>query len=922
MGNGAGSPRVANANLGQGIHATCFGTYLKEHADPLGVEVLIRRKDDYTGDWETGFAREMTTFFLRSFRTARYRSPNGGRRIPYPDSGPRRLPGFSTGWVWNPACNEVFMMLRSLLTDFGSAFRSLRRNPGLALAAVLVLSLGLGANLTIFSFFNAALLKPLPGIRGEDSLVLIGRSNRAGQFLNLSYPDFADLRRDLKSFSHVAARQPVAVSVAAGGQTERVRGEAVSSNYFEALRTRIVLGRGFQPNEDAVLGEGAVVVISHRYWQRRFQGADSVPGQQIILNRAPFTIIGVAEPGFRGNYLPAPADLFFPVSMYSGVELASRDATWLSVFGRLAPGYPSGRANVELATVAVPMRLKHAADFKDMTFRTARFNSVDEDLGSGDASAMTAVLGVLTLLSLFLVCANVANLLLVRAAGRWREISIRLALGAGRLGIIRLFLAEGMILALVAAAAGTIAGVWCSELLAAMIPTEDGIGRIELQAGVDSNLLIAALVLALLATLAFAGPAAWAASRTSIQTGLKPGETGAGGSAGRTRLRTVFAAVQVALCLTLLVCAGLVGRSMMLLARSDHGVELDRVAIGSIDLEAGKYTQPQGRAFLRELQERVRALPGVESVAVARIVPFAGGGMSLFGIWGGSRSKEARLHVNTNVQSPGFFDTIGMPLLYGRDFGPLDNEAARPAVIINEALARRMFPGVNAVGQIIFADARETPSFEVIGVARDGLSPNPQDGKVPAIHFSLNQVGQNLKQTIFVRTAGPPSVQLAPMRQVVASMDPNVPVFDQGTLRAAFEGSFFTVKLAGTIATFTGLLAMIVSTIGLYGLMAFTVARRTREIGVRLALGASQTRVLGSALAGGIRSTGIGLAAGLALSLTVTRVLRNVLFGVDPVEPAVIAAAAVFVLAAALTACYLPARRASRVDPASALRYE
>lgn len=810
-----------------------------------------------------------------------------------------------------------------LLADLRASIQSLLRNPGLALAAVLVLSLGLGANLTIFSFFNAALLRPLPGIHDDGQLVLVGRSNRANRFLNSSYPDFEDLRREVKSLSHLAAHQPVAMAAAVAGVTERVRGEAVSSNYFEALRTRIQAGRGFLPSDDSRIGEGAVAVISDRYWKLRFDGRPDAIGASIMINSTAYTIVGVAQPGFRGNYLPAPADLFIPLTMYPGIELRHRDATWLSLFGRLAPGYSVSQANAELAVLGTAMRSKHAADFQDMFFRTARFNSVDEDLGTGDASAMAGVLGVLTMMSLFLVCANVANLLLARATSRWREVSIRLSLGAGRSSIVRMFLAEGLILAGIAAAIGTLASAWCADLLASMIPLEGSAGHLELNAGIDRSVLGVAFVLAALAAVAFAGPAAWAASRTDIQSGLKPGDAGVGGIAGRTRMRTVFAAVQVALCVTLLACSGLVARSIILLSGANHGVALDRIAIGSIDLEANRYYQSTGLAFLDELQARLRTTPGVESVALARMVPFSGSSMSLFGVSARNAPGEFQVYPYTNIQSPGFFETLGTPLLVGRDFSSRDHEKAPRVAIINETLAKRLFGSDDPIGKLIHTNAQAMPSFEVIGVARDGLAANPQDGKVPALHLSLHQVpGQNLHQTIFVRGARPPAEQIAVMRELVAAMDRNVPLFEESTLRAAFEGSFFMVRMAGAVSGFSGLMAAVVSTIGLYGLVAFTVSRRTREIGIRLALGAEPMRIAGSVVSGGFRPVAAGLAVGLALSAAVTRILRSLLFGVEPAEPAVLAAAAAFVAVKALGACYLPARRASRVDPALSLRYE
>ncbi len=810
-----------------------------------------------------------------------------------------------------------------LPADLRWALRSLASSPGLALSAVLVLSLGLGANLTVFSFFNTVLLRPLPGIRGGGDLALIGRTGRGGGFFNTSYPDYRDLRADARSFQHLAARQPAAMSVAVDGSTERIRGEAVSSNYFDALQTRIVAGRGFLPSEDMVAGDGAVAVLSHGYWVRRFASDPAAIGRVIVIDKAPFTVVGVAEPGFRGNYLPAPAEIFIPISMYDPLMLSRRNSSWLSLFGRLAEGASRARADAELHALGVSYRARHAADFDDLSFRTARFNSVDEDLGNGDASAMVAVLGTLCLLSLFVVCANVANLLLARASARTREIAIRLSLGAGRAGVIRQFLIEGLLLAAAAAPMAAVAGGWCSERLAALIPTEGAVGRIQVDAPLDANMLLAAAALTLLAALAFAGPAAWAASKTNLVAGLKTGEAGMGGAAGRARMRNTFAAVQVALSLTLLVCAALVGRSVQLLKRSDHGVALDSVAIASIDLEGAKYAQPAGKAFLEEPRRRLGELPGIRAAATSSVVPFSGSGMSLFGLWGGAVPQERRVHPYTNIQSPGFFDTIGMPLLYGRDFSPRDVENSRFAAIVNEKLARQLFPKGDPLGQIVYTGSKEVPSLEIVGVARDGLSPNPHDGILPALHLSLHQMKAfNLRQTILARTAGPPAGQLAAIRKVVADMDRNLPVFEESTLRVAFDGSFFMVTMVGAVAGFSGAMSLVVCTIGLYGLMSFTVGRRVRETGVRLALGATPASVIATMLSDGARAAAAGAGLGLALSMALTRILRSLLFGVDPAEPAVLAGAALFVTAAALAACYLPARRASRIHPSEALRYD
>lgn len=804
-----------------------------------------------------------------------------------------------------------------MLHDLCHAVRIYLRHPGLPAAAVVVLALGIGVNLAVLMLVNTVLFRPMPRVRNEANLVLIGRTFRTGgHFQSFSYPDFADVRRAATSFEQVAAYRLQRYALRSEGQTDRVTGEAASDNYLDALQVRLAAGRWFQPNE------ANAAVISDRLWDRRWSRSPGLLGQTVQINGVDHTIVGVTEEGFRGGGLLGDADLFTPLAGLNALDrtfdhLGHRDASWLAVFGRLKPGVTRDRADSELAALGVALRAKHALDFTEMLFRTARYNALHEDLRWDSITVFLAVLTGLTLVTVLVVCANVANLLLARMATRRREIAIRLSLGAGRGGIVRQFLVEGLVLGVAGVLAGGLVAGWAADWLAAMVPSDGG-NKVVLDLVWDGRLMAYSAALAIGTTLCMALPAAWQSSQASVLSDLKAGEAGQ----VRTSLRAVLAVAQVALCMVLIAAAALAARSARELRLLARDVPATQVSIASVELAPGGYSQERGKAFLARLHERLTALPGVESVALANMTAFSGSATVLFGVSGGNVPAERRIHPTTNLVSPGYFRTLGLPLLAGRDF--LAGEGQR-AIVINEPLARRMFPDRPAAGQRVLTQSKQYPDFTVVGVVQDrALDLGRNDADEPRAYFLLRQFdNHNLDQTIHVRSALAPAAVHQAIRAAVAELDPHLPVFGQNTLAGVMEDqSMFTQKMIQAVGGYSSAMAIVVAAIGLYGLIAFRVAQRTREIGLRIALGASPGDILRRVLREGWWIGLGGIALGSALVAAMTRVLVGVLYGVKPVEPLALALAAGVLLAATLVACALPAWRATRIAPGVALRWE
>ncbi len=815
--------------------------------------------------------------------------------------------------------------MNTLLQDLRYAARSLLRSPGFALVAVVTLALGIGANTALFGLLNALLFRSLPGLNDADRLLWVSHVFRpVGVAFPMPYSDHLAYRDRAGVFSDraVVTGAPAALG---GGEPERVRAQLVSANFFQTLGVRPALGRAFLPEEGRTPGTHSVAVISDALWRRRFDADPRVIGRRVVVNGTSFTVVGVAPPRFGGLEIEKPADLWVPVMMHAQVMPTADDlfnphgGPRFSVIGRLRPGVSAEQADAAVRTVA---RQLAAASPKQWEQIRAAVAPVRGLVGPDDRDTppLVALAAGVTGIVLLIACANLANLLLARGAARRREIGIRLALGASRARIIRQLLTESTLLALLGGALGLLVAFWATDVFLALLPIS-----VPLDFTLDARVLGVTLALALGTGLLFGLAPALGAARPDVVPALKEDT---GGGVRRSRLQGTLVVAQVALSLVLLVGAGLLMRSLQKAGGLDVGFDgRADVLTASLDLGVQGYTPEASRAFYRELLARAEALPDVRSASLAALVPLNG---TMFGtevtIEGRppepARFGTGNMHFLNNVW-PGFFRTIGTPLVRGRDFTAEDREGAPGVVILNETAARRFWPGEDPLGKRIRLGDEESPLLTVVGIAKDGRYDGL--GEDEATYFyrpEMQAPSYRSDLTLFVRTTGDASRLIPALRAEVRTMDPNLPVFHVRTLQQVIDEQLSGHRIGRLLLAGFGGLAMLLAMIGLYGVMAYRVAQRTREIGVRTALGARGRDVLALFVGEGVRLAAIGIGLGLVLAAALARVLRSVILGVTPTDPATFAAVTLLLTGVALLASYLPARRAARVEPIIALRSE
>ncbi len=795
------------------------------------------------------------------------------------------------------------------------AIRSLAKSPGYAISAVLLLSIGLGANATIFSLVNSILVRPLPGIAGADRLVLVGKSIRGSRWSgNQSFPDFRDIARYNTVLSGIAGFDFLPMSLSDGNRTDRVAGGLATGDFFHVIGARAAAGQLFETADDA--GRDAVAVISEALWNSRWNNDPAVIGKHITIDGRPFTIIGVVGNAFRSVLIDIAADIWVPLSVHEdlgrGKKLATiRDASWVSIIGRLKPEVKTGEAAAQIAGIGRQLAAAYPDTNKDKKFLLERYSPTGGD--AGEAITFLAILVAVAGLALLIICANVANLLMARASARQREIAIRTSLGAARWRIIRQMLVEGLLLSAMAVVAGLVVTLWTTAALEKLFPA---MGAMDLQMDFhpDVRVVACSVALAVVSTVAFVLMPALAATRLDVMRVLNASETSVAG--GKSRLRSALAVVQVAVGLLLIVSAGLLARSYANLKASDPRVSLDSVELASIDPGANGYDKVRGLDVMNRVVERVSAIPGVRTAALAMMVPF---GESAFSLGRAHVPGQPPLETDMNLISPGYFETIGVALIRGRDFRRSDTGGSPGVAIVNRTLASRLWPTVDPIGQT-FQIGDEAAVWEVVGVAENMRYRSARDIDRPFLYLPVAQSYAG-KMTIHVRTENPEAMA-EPIRRAVREIDRNLPVFDARTLRGQFEQSLWTDRLILVLLGSFGIVAVLVAAIGLYAVMSFHVTRKTREIGIRMALGASISEVIGQSLRDGIVLTATGVVLGLALSLAATRILRMLLFGVAPADTGTLAGAVLLLTIIAGVASIVPARRAARVDPMKALRYE
>jgi predicted permease len=820
-------------------------------------------------------------------------------------------------------------MIADLWQDLRFGARMLLKKPGFTAIVVLSMALGIGANATIFSFVNELLLRP-PAVEQPEELLEVWNHRRQGgtsinSFSGLSYPEYEYYRDHNRVFSDFPAFGDGTgfISWSRKGQGENIQGQYVSGNFFSGLGVKAALGRTFTPDEDRTQGTHPVIVLSHSFWQEKLGADPEVIGSTMMLNGYSFNVIGVAAQGFTGLMVGIIPDLWIPFMMAPQTSrddglLANRGVHWLLGVGRLKQGSTLTQANADLNVLARQLAQSYP-DRKEM-YETAIFPAtLLPGPARGYVIAFTGLLMVVVALVLLIACANAASFLLARATARRRELALRSALGASGSRLFRQAMAESVLLAFLSGALGWILANWTAPLLLLLTPPSL---PFRFAISPDYRVFGFTLLVSLLGGLLFGLAPAWQGMRIDLATSLKTGE-GAGG-AGKSRLRRLLVVGQVAICSLLLVGSGLCLRSLIHARSIDLGFESGNRFIASLDLSSLGYAKANGRAFFATLVERIKNLPGVESASLTSHLPLSGVRWSQTVNIEGQQPPpgESGFRVNTMSVGPEYFKTMGTTVLRGREFMARDTEDAPPVVVINEVMARRFWPERDPIGAVVTMDSgKGMKRFEIVGVVKTGKYWSLGEQPPLFLYHSILQ-GYYARETLVAKTSSDPSALLAAVRREIGALDPNVAPSQLGTLQEHLALALFPARITSVLLGVFGLLALVLAIAGLSGLIAYSVSRRTREIGIRMALGAERRDVLKLVIGEGMLLTSIGIAIGLAAAVALTRFLSDLLYGVSAIDPLTFGVIALLLIGIALVACWLPARRATRVDPLLALRCE
>jgi predicted permease len=812
------------------------------------------------------------------------------------------------------------------MRDLRYAARVLAKSPVFTAVAALSLALGIGANSAIFSLVNVVLLKPIPvDDPGRLAAVFMTDQRNPGN-LPLSHLNYKDLRDQNQVFTEMAAFAFSQVNWNKGSESEQILTQLVSGNYFSLLGAQPTTGRGFLPEEDAAATP--VAVLSRGFWERNLGGDLSIVGKTLVLNRTPFTVVGIAPPGFTGTLLGGGPALWVPMSMHDVVQpnfdwYEQRRGLFLFAFGRLKPGLSMEQAGANLRTVFAQLEQAFPNDNKGRSagarpLLDARLNPGGQ--GGAQVVEISIVLMTVVGIVLLIACANIANLLLARANRRRKEIAIRLALGADRLRLVKQLLTESLLLSVLGGVLGLLLAYWLVDALAATtlplpLPVDDNLA-------LDSRVLVFTSALALVTGVLFGLAPAIQASRPDVVPVLKNETVPTGTRRGRLiDVRQALVVSQIALSLISLVAAGLFLRSLGDSQRIETGFERRGVLVMTFNLGREGYTPERGQVFYQQVAERVAGLPGVRHTAVAQNPPLAGGFSRSVFPEGADTTTRDRILVQVNPVSPGYFDTMGIPIVRGRDLTTADATGAPLVVIVNQTMAERFWPGQDAIGRRFkfFGDDQFTT---VVGVARNAKYNGVAEEPIPFIYQPLRQ-NYVPAATLHVRADGNAASLSPAVRREVQQLDPSLSVFNIRTLEEQVSESLAPLRTNVILLTAFGILALLLASIGLYGVASYSVTQRTREIGVRMALGAEPSSVLRLVLGHGLLLIGLGLALGIGAALSLASLVPDGLLpNISPRDPSTFVGTSVLLAVVALVATYLPARRATKIDPLIALRTE
>src|ERR1700724_2141380 len=812
--------------------------------------------------------------------------------------------------------------IETTLQDLRFGFRMLRRSPGFSALAILCLTLGIGANAAVFSWIEGILFRPYPAVTHQERLLALGGTERGeAPGTPISWPDFLDLQRSCTLFDAFFVTKIMGTSLSVGDRAEVMTGSIVSANYFDAIGVPPMLGRGFEPGEDAGRNAHPVTVISYQLWKGRFKGDPQIIGKTQRLNGVLHTIVGVAPEGFYGTFVGWGMQFWVPASMEEtfeagGYKLEDRGARWIEAYARLKPGVTRKQAQEEISAVAARLEADYPATNRGQGIKLwplwqTPFNNAGTLLPT--LEIMLAVVAFVLLIA----CADVGNLLLVRSFARRHEMTVRLAIGAGRGRIVRQLFTEALILSAFGAAGGLIVAHWCRHALVLLFPARGGVSM-HFSGEIDWRVLVLSAGVCLLATLLLGLVPAMQTSKIDLAGALKADSSGVVGSSGRAWVRAGLVVVQVALSFVLLVGAGLLIQSLQKIRTSSPGFSTYEVLFTAVDLVSAGYDAQRAQTCHDELLNRLKALPGVESAAFARMTPLSYGSFSStpIAVDGYQPPPEEQPIVQYNEVGPDYFATMGIPLVSGREFNRADDEKSVLVAIVNETMAAKYWRGRTPIGERVQVKGRW---MQVVGVSKDSKYQSVRETPKPFFYVPLRQNfarGPGLN----IRTRLSPEAMTAALIREVHALDRNLALFEVITLQEQVDRSTSPQLVAVTLVGVLGGLALLLAAIGLYGVMSYAVSQSTRELGLRMALGATPSHLLRLVMSRGLALTAAGIVGGTAVALASTRLLGYLLYDVSPRDPLSFGSAFLVITLASLAACFLPAWRATRTDPLHALR--
>ncbi len=819
--------------------------------------------------------------------------------------------------------------MNALIKDIRYGLRRLVESPGFSLVAVLSLALGIGANTGLFSLLNGVLWTHLPVIKDSNRLVWIfGGARNGPQGLSTSYPDYLDYRDQSGSFSGIAAFSGITLSVKSGGEPQMVPGMIVSGNYFSVLGVDAADGRMFDQDDDREPGANPVAVISYGLWQSRFGSDRSLVGKPITLNGTSFTVVGVAPQGFVGLDVASQPAIWAPMMMYGQLNLEAaaeakkrgrdilhqRDDRWLNIVARLREGAAPGQAQAELTTIADRISQANPITNKDATVAVSEVAGGIDPRDRSNLLPVAALLTAVLLLVLLIVCTNLTSFLLARSSTRMKEIGIRLALGATRLQLIRQLLAESLILAFVGGGLGLLLNYWMSNLLSVSAP-------IRLNVNPDLRVLMFALALSLATALVFGLVPALQASKPDMVPALK-NEGVLRGKNSASRVRKLFVIGQFTMSLVLLITASFFIKSLLNARTMDLGFEARDALLVPLDLGLHNYQEARGKVFYRQVLERAQAVPGVKSATLTGFIPldqtaYGQAGVTIEGRE--SRPEDGPEVAGYNTVGDDYFQVMGIPLVRGRQFSGKDAEGATPAVIINQAMAERYWPSSDALGKRVSVTGKKGPYLEVVGIVKTGKYRSLGEPPLPYLYKPLSQEYAS-KMVLVVRSQGEPRALTSPVRSMLSSMDDNLPVSQITSLAQQVDLSLMPARTGAMCLGGFGLLALILAAIGIYGVASYMVTQSSREIGIRMVLGAQRKDIIKLVIREGMVIVVIGISVGLIISVGMARIISSFLYGVSAVDIASFVGIPLLLAAVALLATFTPAMKASGLDPQLAIR--